>query len=1002
MIKYSYYEKINKFGLFSPRFEGPYHRPILNEQNIFGNYNAYNKFSKTGQKYNPINIYYSPKHNEKPSKIPKILSPLHRKLNKLYRSSSQQNIKSRHINGNSGEFPSLESFSFRKLKFKKSRNKNDIKKKYNYFNIEKEKLYQETYQIRKVAKILTKNLLNLKHENLMKEKQLNNKQKKINDFILSNNDSLFETNIYLNNNTRDNNSNDINNILKDSNINSNNNSQYDIGSMNSSINNNNINISIYSNSPNNNINSPTGILYNKIKKEIKQMNIEIKKEKEKYEKIKKSLYLTKMNELNIESSLLEEQIKKISSFIAKAFVIQEENLKKRQEFINLREHIEKQEKIIKNLTERANILDKEEVRMTEELEKGRKNLVLKNQKIKINKKQLKKLKERNNNLFKDINDIDQSYVVKIDHSPVEIKSYFTGKISQLNKLINFFNHQNKYYLQEMNKLKDKHQKLVNEEKNKDNKLEEKEIDIFSSKSNSYVSDNEKLEHLRGVYKEKVAEEKELEKKLFLYQNKLKEIENPEGDVGNGSQIEFGIDGENPYHTDDNENSPEVSNKFTSWQFNQFTYILFKNFESKGISYEESKSKVINPFIEFNNKNNVSNIVYPSNEFDLIVEGYSKIIMEVLNCANNNYNYTLTKIFVSALFFNSECDVNKLIEYFNILFSYTINYSLEEEKYVNKLQTKYQEQTKKLISCIKDNILNGQNPKEKYIHLLKMKELLEHNDINLKDKYIEFIFYYMKKFEDQEAKLGDLKYSLLNDIIPGELENSIKNEVKNKDNDKYNNEIILKEKEDVNSDNLNKEKEEEKEKEKGKGDKNNKRKINDEKDVDNANENENININEDDNEFERKEIKSVTEDNLSQKHNKNNFDKNDKENSDDLEEDEDSMTEITNEEYVKQLTEAITLIEKGIKEANTNFTDLMENVIQKRKITGNYYECITIEDFNDQLKSINVILSDLKLSCLCSKYSIPNELRLIDKNKIEKDIHNFIKGDLKLDEEENNN
>ena len=377
-------------------------------------------------------------------------------------------------------------------------------------------------------------------------------------------------------------------------------------------------------------------------------------------------------------------------------------------------------------------------------------------------------------------------------------------------------------------------------------------------------------------------------------------------------------------------------------------------------------------------------------------------MEVLNCANNNYNYTLTKIFVSALFFNSECDVNKLIEYFNILFSYTINYSLEEEKYVNKLQTKYQEQTKKLISCIKDNILNGQNPKEKYIHLLKMKELLEHNDINLKDKYIEFIFYYMKKFEDQEAKLGDLKYSLLNDIIPGELENSIKNEVKNKDNDKYNNEIILKEKEDVNSDNLNKEKEEEKEKEKGKGDKNNKRKINDEKDVDNANENENININEDDNEFERKEIKSVTEDNLSQKHNKNNFDKNDKENSDDLEEDEDSMTEITNEEYVKQLTEAITLIEKGIKEANTNFTDLMENVIQKRKITGNYYECITIEDFNDQLKSINVILSDLKLSCLCSKYSIPNELRLIDKNKIEKDIHNFIKGDLKLDEEENNN
>ena len=183
------------------------------------------------------------------------------------------------------------------------------------------------------------------------------------------------------------------------------------------------------------------------------------------------------------------------------------------------------------------------------------------------------------------------------------------------------------------------------------------------------------------------------------------------------------------------------------------------------------------------------------------------------------------------------------------------------------------------------------------------------------------------------------------------------------------------------DNLNKKKEKEK------SDKNKKRKIDDEIDFKNIN----------DYEFERKEIKSVTEDNLSQKYNKNNIDKNDKKNSDD----EDSMTEITNEEYVKQLKEAITLIEKGIKEANTNFTDLMVNVVQKRKITDNYYECITIEDFNGQLKSINVILSDLKLSCLCSKYNIPNELRLIDKNKIEKDIQDFIKGALKLDDEENN-
>ena len=159
------------------------------------------------------------------------------------------------------------------------------------------------------------------------------------------------------------------------------------------------------------------------------------------------------------------------------------------------------------------------------------------------------------------------------------------------------------------------------------------------------------------------------------------------------------------------------------------------------------------------------------------------------------------------------------------------------------------------------------------------------------------------------------------------------------------------------------------------------------------------IDNDDDEFKINDKKSVTDENFSKKSKKMNTDN--KDNSDDID-DEDSMTEITNEEYIKQLTEAIALMQGGLKEANTNFDELMSNVVQKRKLNGIFYECITIEDFNDQLKSINVVLSDLKLSCLCSKYSIPNELRLIDKNKIEKDIEKHIKGTLKLDEEENDN
>jgi hypothetical protein len=365
-----------------------------------------------------------------------------------------------------------------------------------------------------------------------------------------------------------------------------------------------------------------------------------------------------------------------------------------------------------------------------------------------------------------------------------------------------------------------------------------------------------------------------------------------------------------------------------------------------------------------------------------MEEFTKVIMTSLN-SNNVYNHTLTNIFISALFYNSECNIKKLIKYFNILFSYTRNFSLEEEKYINKLKDKYKLQTEKLISCIK-NYINNELKSSDYFPLLKMKEVLDHNEINLKDKYIEFLFYYMKKFEDPKAKLSDLKFSLLNNIISSNL-----CEIQNKEN--------------INS-NLNENKNEL-----------NKIKIDKENYIINEENKNNISKKEESNILEEigkisskrskigvSGIKSSTEGDFSNKKKINLTEKNEKENSDDYEEDEDSMTEITNEEYVKQLTEALSIMQKGLKEANTNFNDLMANVIQKRKITGVFYECITIEDFNDQLKSIKIILSDLKLSCLCSKYSIPNELRLIDKNKIEKDIEEQLKGTLKFEEEENLN
>ena len=315
--------------------------------------------------------------------------------------------------------------------------------------------------------------------------------------------------------------------------------------------------------------------------------------------------------------------------------------------------------------------------------------------------------------------------------------------------------------------------------------------------------------------------------------------------------------------------------------------------------------------------------------------------------------------------------------------------------------------------MKEYLSTSKIKNKKYIDLLQLKTLLEINKINFKDEYIEFIFYYMKKFEDPESKLSDLKLSILYNLLDYSEYNDENSEINTnvKEENNYNNDINIDiNKNDKKINNINSLKKEA----------NKQIKENIEQNIDNIEsnqENKNKRKSDDDNKLEKlsqelseslpQEKRSITDkNNLNQKVNnislefqnrQNNNEKANEKNIDDS--DEESMTEITNEEYVKQLVGAIKQMKEGLEKSNTNFNDLMNNIIQKRKINGIFYEYVTIEDFNDQLKTIKINLSDLKLSCLCSKYSIPNELRLIDTNRINKDIQRYIKGQLKYEEEE---
>ena len=1010
--------------------------------------------------------------------------------------------------------------------------------------LETEKLYQETYQIKKLVKQLQRQLDKITKENHKKDRQLNAKENLINDIIIHNN------NMQLNNEEDDKN-----------------NYNYNF-------------LEIKFNKPN----TAMGILIFKIKREIKTIINEINQENIKLENLKKSLYLSKTKELNIESFLYNEQINKINLLIGNALEIKEQNDIKLEEFESLNQNLERQEIIIDNLTRDNIALESQQEFLNIKLEKLQNDVKAKIEKAKKNDNELNILSLKNKNLSNDEIIKKQIFTTKIDGIPISMKSLYTGKVSSLKKSINFYKRQIKYTEDILNKLKEQKKKLIDSNKSFDQKIkiDSKFIDN-TSQIKTYqrpktskvdlrtVNNQDNIEKLRKEYKKAREEELNFEKKANIYYDKLKEIninyeekekENEkkvEEDKKAQNQLEFGIDETNPYYTENEENIPESNIKFTSQQFNQFTYILFKNFEAKYIIGKEAKDKVINPFTEIIKKNNYNRLNYPSNEFDEVVEHFTKIIMSVLN-TENEYNHTLAKIFIGALLYNSECDINKLIEYFSILFSYTKDYSKEEKKYIEKLKTKYKKETKKLVECITSYILNDLTASP-YFSLFKMKDLLDNNEINLKDKYIEFLFYFLKKFNDPEAKLEDLKYSLLNEIVPlGDTtvhSKAFVNKEKEEDNENidldnldhinekkeiFNNDIInIEENKEINFDldknkennkteKSNQNKEEnifEKNKKKNKNSQenssvnkakqeskkdnstpkenisdknvrkrlnadlfdnngkienndsqnngstiNNMAKINDiednkenndsdylgenskdmkinniigeggkekengdkNKNIQNKNEDIKDNINQIDDTEENKNnilnktpkektnsqqisdnnkegkktppsVKKYQEDEIAKKtdskptdeNEKNNISNNktDGEKNKTNENEDDSVTEITNEEFIKQIRDSLSSILNALENNSLEFMNFIEDSVKKIKIEDEEYNYINIEDLNEKLVGIDVILSDLQLSCLCSKYSLPNELRLINVKIFEKNLKEFKEGNYKL-------
>ena len=187
------------------------------------------------------------------------------------------------------------------------------------------------------------------------------------------------------------------------------------------------------------------------------------------------------------------------------------------------------------------------------------------------------------------------------------------------------------------------------------------------------------------------------------------------------------------------------NNLTNEEFSEFTYILLINLECKKINEEIARQKIIMA----STKGEI--------ERNRFIEQMSFNLMKAMHCENKD-SLDKVKKWVSTLLQMYGDDQKKMTDNFLTLFNNIKTYNSEQELVFSK-------KIKKYFLDKKDIILKKLEPfKNKYISFYFLKQLIEEQNIELKDDYEQYLFYELKKFDDPNASLYDLKAQNLINIL----------------------------------------------------------------------------------------------------------------------------------------------------------------------------------------------------------------------------------------------
>ena len=550
-------------------------------------------------------------------------------------------------------------------------------------------------------------------------------------------------------------------------------------------------------------------LIKKMKNKIKEAQNGLIEQIQKNKNLKKDKKFTKFNELEIEKKIINEQINKIKSLIENSLEMKSNHDKELHKNDIFNNGLESQKNIIQNFMKKFEDLTEEEKYLQNEIDKYEKILNKTNNRVKIVKLKQLSLQDQNKKLIKEKEDFITKNRNKENFDNIFLLDNLKRKLSLAKNDYNYNRLKNEKTSEKLNNIKKKFNENVEQYKKIEHKSPlQDENDKINDNNINKENNEEYIKKLKEIYQENRDKENELEKYLFLYQEAIQKMNNGENvniedirnnilkivskvninNKGNAMNSDFVLSENNPYLANNEDNEPLINNKFTNEQYGQFTYILFKNFEAKKIDYEKAQKVIVPPLINYyNNNKNEAN----ENEIkEKLSSKFAENILNILNCNNEN-DKILLKLYFNAIYCepmisseelnenNNKMDL--ITQYFLSLFNYIHIYDENEETNIKKrLRLTLNSQLVKLKDLIKDNISKNNKTKDNgnYISIKEIKNILNNNsDINMHEKYIEFIIYYMKQFDDANASLLDLNVEKLESILEEPFENDeFKNEI----------------------------------------------------------------------------------------------------------------------------------------------------------------------------------------------------------------------------------